>query len=140
LTHVKRLRLAWDEVRHHGITDGPDKAAVRYGELADAASALDDEYTPALPSAGLGLVLELASHASKHAVRLRATVEANAANAPDPRDRDVAAAVESFQVLDIATRHSEQRARKDPSDDRVTNRQARIRRYSRTRSDQDRQR
>ena len=46
---ARRTEKAWHEVRRHGVTDGPAAAATRYRELADAAQALADGYTVALP-------------------------------------------------------------------------------------------
>ncbi len=76
--HAKRLEAAWQEVRRHGLSDGPEPAAVRFQELSDAASAVAANFLVELPSAALTSLLDIASHAGKHAIRLRATATATA--------------------------------------------------------------
>jgi hypothetical protein len=67
------LRGARDDVRRHGLTDGPGPAAIRYRTLADTVLAVADSFTVNLPSAALTGLLELDAHARKHGIRLETT-------------------------------------------------------------------
>ena len=80
--HAQRLDRAWEEIRHHGLVDGPGPAAARYQELSDAAYAVADNLTSMFPHGALTSLLDIASHAGKHAIRLHATARARSA----PRD------------------------------------------------------
>ncbi|MBV9445882.1 MAG: UvrD-helicase domain-containing protein [Streptosporangiaceae bacterium] len=95
--HAQRLERAWDEIRHRGLVDGPAPAAARYRELADASSAMARDYSTTLQSSSLTLLLELANHAGKHAIRLHATADARAEGTDAaPHERQVAAVIERF--------------------------------------------
>jgi hypothetical protein len=144
---VKQLRRAWENVRQQGLHDGPAHAAERYGELTNASLALVDNFGLDLPSAALGPVLDLASHAHKHATRLRATAEARAAVGPDAPTQQVEDIASSFELNPdnsdgLAGQSSADRDKtRDRSDGtRLTNREARVRRYSRSHARYDRER
>jgi hypothetical protein len=140
-TQLKQLRRAWENIRQEGLHDGPGPAAERYGELADASLAVADNFALGLPSNALGHVLDLASHAGKHATRLRATAEAQAAVEPDSPSRQVEAVAASFEFDDHSRDLASQGKTPDRSDGaRLTNREARVRRYSPARAKQDRER
>ncbi|HZR52249.1 MAG TPA: UvrD-helicase domain-containing protein [Streptosporangiaceae bacterium] len=76
---ARRVRHAWEEASRRGLADGPGPAAERYQLIADAAGALAAALPVELPSSGLGELLQLAGHARKHAIRLGATGNAQAA-------------------------------------------------------------
>lgn len=96
-THDKRIRETWDQIRSRGLADGPSAAADRYQDLAATAAALADAFTPALPSADLPVLLNLANHSAKHAIRLRATADVLMAEAP-AADQTVQAVARQFEV------------------------------------------
>ena len=70
---ARRVRHAWEDAHRRGLADGPGPAASRYQAIADAAEALAADFPLGLPSSGLAELLQLAGHARKHAIRLRAT-------------------------------------------------------------------
>ena len=104
--HAQRLERAWDEVRHRGLADGPGPAAFRYQELSDAAYLVAGSLTSAFPTTALTSLLEIASHAAKHAIRLGATAAASSAAREEQTDtgRTAASANSAYQNLpaDIA--------------------------------------
>jgi hypothetical protein len=130
-----RIREAWDRVRRHGLADGPAAAAGRYEELAAAAGALADAFTPAFPSAALLPLLDLASHAGKHAIRLRATAHTQAAKVPSA-DSNVQTFAGQFEVPS-GTEHVARSS--DGERDGVSSRRlARARKLSRARAERER--
>lgn len=133
--HVKRIRETWDQIRSHGLAEGPAAAADRYQDLAAAAAALADALTPAFPSAALPPLLDLASHATKHAIRLRATAGAQPTKTPAD-DESVQALARQFQVPP-GTRTSARSS--DGQEGGVSSRRlTRARRSSQARADQER--
>ncbi len=148
LVHIKRLREAWDQIGRHGLGDGPGPAASRYTELASASAAVADNLLLSLPSTALEPLLDLASHASKHAIRLRATADASNTDASNGDHERIAALAVGFDVhsdSDIASltdrARSSERAPTDAgnhSDLQISRREARVRRYSRSKSERER--
>jgi hypothetical protein len=138
-TQLKQLRRTWENIRQQGLHDGPGPAAERYGELADASLAVADNFGLELPSGSLGHVLDLAGRARKHATRLGAT--AGAQTAAGASGRQVEAVASSFET-DLAARRgvSEGEAADRGDGVRPSNREARVRRYSRARAKQERER
>jgi UvrD-like helicase C-terminal domain len=67
------LHQACADVSRYGLADGPGLAASRYRMVAGCARNLAQDFTYRLPSAALAPLLELASHADKHAIRLSST-------------------------------------------------------------------
>jgi hypothetical protein len=70
------LVQAWTSIEEHGLLDGPAPAAERYCTLSGHARGVADDVGQRLPSATLTLLLELAMHADKHAIRLYKTAVA----------------------------------------------------------------
>jgi hypothetical protein len=70
------LVQAWTNIEEHGLLDGPALAAERYRALSGQARCVADDTARRLPTATLTLLLELAMHADKHAIRLRSTAVA----------------------------------------------------------------
>jgi AAA domain len=96
--HARRLRSAWAGAWQGGLRDGPGPAADRYLELAGASAEMAGAYPAGLPSSALAMLLELGSHAGKHAIRLRATASAQAEmQAGTPEERQMAERVEQFR-------------------------------------------
>jgi AAA domain len=96
--YAQRLDQAWHQVRQHGLDDGPGLAAARYSDLGDAAAEMASAYPAGLPSSALAMLLDLRTHAGKHATRLSATADAQASAAGGTREeQQMAAAVEQFQ-------------------------------------------
>jgi hypothetical protein len=73
---VALLGKTWAGIDQHGLTDGPGAGADRYRALAIDAHALADHVGEQLPSAALVPLLELATCADKHAIRLDRTADA----------------------------------------------------------------
>ena len=81
------LVQAWTSVEEHGLLDGPASAAERYRALSGHARGVADDMAERLPSATLTLLLELAMHADKHAIRLHNTavaIKSGTADQPTP--------------------------------------------------------
>jgi hypothetical protein len=95
--HAMRVRETWSQIRRRGLADGPAAAADRYQALAAAATDLADALTPEFRCAALPPLLDLASHAGKHAIRLRATADAQAAKTP-AGDESVQALTAQFET------------------------------------------
>jgi hypothetical protein len=134
------LGQAWETIRSVGLADVPAPAAARYGDLAEAAVNVADNWNSDLSSTALGPLLDLASHARKHAIRLRATAEVQEIVEPSERDREVAALVERFEtpeIAEIARQARSQEARtadaNERSEIRRSRREARVHRYAPTR-------
>jgi hypothetical protein len=113
-SQARRLHQAWEQILSHGLADGPGPAAARYRELADASHALALDFPATLPSAALTPLLELASRAGKHAIRLHATAIAHSAQRDEQaeaREPSSRAALDSgaYQDLpsDIAARSAQ---------------------------------
>jgi hypothetical protein len=72
-----RMEEAWTEMLDVRRTDecGPGHEARAYSEVGDAAAELAGNYPRGATSAHLALLLKLATHARKHAIRLQATHE-----------------------------------------------------------------
>jgi hypothetical protein len=70
------LVRAWTSIEEHGLIDGPVPAAERYRALSGHARDVADDMARRLTSATLTLLLELAIHADKHAIRLDSTAVA----------------------------------------------------------------
>jgi hypothetical protein len=144
--HVKRLREAWDQIRRHGLADGPRPTASRYTELADASAAVADNFLVSQPATGLEPLLDLAGHARKHAIRLQATADAGSADASNGDHDRVVALAAGFEVRsdsDLASLTDRARSSRAPADtanrleQRVSRREARVRRYSRGKSERE---
>jgi hypothetical protein len=147
--HARRAEKAWHAVRRHGVADGPAAAATRYRELADAAQALADGYTVALPSSALPPLLDLAEHAWKHSTRLHATARAASSrdgSAPaSETERDIPRGGDAYGALPdglaAVTRQahaSQQRQSRGParmSEDHVRNRNVAMPRRSSPQAD-----
>jgi hypothetical protein len=139
-----RLGQAWVAIRSCGLADGPAPAADRYTELADAAAEVADDWSPDLPSTALGPLLDLADHARKHAVRLRATADALQDTKLTESDREMAALAERFEsppISEIARQAHSQETRADGTEDggtRRSRREARVHRYARNKDERDR--
>jgi len=67
---------AWTSVEEHGLMDGPAPAAERYRALSGHARGVIDGTAQRLLPTTLSLLLELAIHADKHAIRLHNTAVA----------------------------------------------------------------
>jgi hypothetical protein len=84
------LSQAWASIEEHGLMDGPGPAAGRYRALARYADGLCDEVGQRLPTATVGILLELAMQASKHSIRLQNTavaIKGEVADQPVPCHR-----------------------------------------------------
>jgi hypothetical protein len=77
------LAQAWASVEEHGLMDGPIQAAERYRALSGHARGVADDMAQRMPSAVLTLLLELALHTDKHAIRLHNTAVAITGRTPD---------------------------------------------------------
>jgi hypothetical protein len=142
--HARRAEKAWHQVRRHGVADGPAAAATRYRELADAAQALADGYTVALPSSALPPLLDLAEHAWKHSTRLHATARAASAKSggvpTSQAERDIPRGDDAYRALPDgmaavtrqahASQHGQPQRPARMSDDHVRNRNATMPRHS----------
>jgi hypothetical protein len=108
---------------------------------------LDDaeNWNANLPSTALGPLLDLACHARKHAIRLRATADALETAEPAERDREVAALAERFEnpgIAEIARQAHSQEARtadtNQGSEVQRSRREARVRSYAPNKTERDR--
>jgi hypothetical protein len=70
------LVQAWTSIEEHGLMDGPTPAAERYRALSGHARGVAEDMERRLSAATLTLLLELAVHADKHALRLLHTAVA----------------------------------------------------------------
>ncbi|HXL94951.1 MAG TPA: hypothetical protein VN969_38985 [Streptosporangiaceae bacterium] len=70
------LVQAWTCVEEDGLMNGPASAAERYRALSGHARGVANDMERRLPTATLTLLLELAMHADKHAIRLHHTAVA----------------------------------------------------------------
>jgi hypothetical protein len=73
---VPLLDKVWADIDQRGLTDGAGAAAARYRALAVHAHAVADDVVQQLPSAALVPLLDLATCADKHAIRLDRTAVA----------------------------------------------------------------
>jgi len=94
-----------------------------------------DDFSLNLPSTALGPLLDLVTHARKHAIRLRATAEAVT---PSESDRQTATLAERFEISGFTQQARSQEARPAGEETRRSRREARVHRYARSKAERDR--
>jgi hypothetical protein len=75
-TEARQLASAWDQVRQPALNESPKQMAGMYQDLADAAYRFASNYPQGMPSAALPGLMQIATHAGKHAIRLEETAKA----------------------------------------------------------------